>query len=355
VIWERLWHYYLASPALALLVLGNVVFVVGALGLVTVALWLRNRNDRRARFWAGLERRLEAKTVEVINGDAEPAALWRLVRPGEERRFLDFLLRFARRLVGSERDRVDHLAEPYLPSIVPQLRSRIPERRARAIQTITTLSHQRYRREVFQALDDPSPLVAMVAARSLVRRGNPEFAGPILRRLHRFGHWRPSFLASMLASIGPTVTPALRAALADRSLEPATRGVAADALREVNDYSAADVAARVLDEASDRELLMAALGLLAHVGGPDQVEAVRRHLQTDDPVVRSKVMSALGRIGEREDMATLIGALDDASPWVALRAAEALHEAKDPGLARIASSDHPRAPLARQILAGGGG
>jgi len=350
---ERLWQFYFASPGLSLLIVGNLVFVIGALALALGALALRARNDRKAQHWAELERRWEAKTVEVVTQEARPDRLWALVRSGEELRFVDFLLRFARRLTGTERSRVEELAAPYLDRIVPQLSSRSPERRARAIQTIATLSRRRYADRVLRALDDPSPLVAMVAARSLARRGSPKFAAAILRRLHRFGHWRPSFLASMLASIGPAVTPALRSALPDRSVPPATRAVAADALREVNDDGAADVAADVLGDATDRELLIAILGLLAHVGRADQVEAIRRHVSTPDPVVRSRVMTALGRIGAPEDMATLLGALDDPSPWVALRAAEALYEANDPGLATFATSDHPRAPLARQILAGG--
>jgi HEAT repeat protein len=158
----------------------------------------------------------------------------------------------------------------------------------------------------------------------------------------------------MLASIGPAVAPALRSALADPGYDLRARGVAAEALRELNDYPAADVAAAVLDEATDRDLLVSTLGLLAHVGRADQVATIRRHLVAEEPIVRSRAMSALGRIGARADMPILTAALDDPSPWVALRAAEALLEARDPSLERIAESDHPRAELARQMLAGGG-
>jgi HEAT repeat protein len=157
----------------------------------------------------------------------------------------------------------------------------------------------------------------------------------------------------MLASVGPAVAPALRAAFADGRYQPRVRSVAADALRELNDYPSADLAARVLSEATDRDLLIATLGLIAHIGRADQVEVVRKHLAAPEPIVRSRAITALGRIGSPDDMATLVAAFSDPSPWVALRAAEALHEARDPALTRLAASDHPRASLARQMLAGG--
>lgn len=352
--WNDLWEFYLEQPGYALLLLGNAVFVIGALGLAVAALLLRVRNDRTARHWRALEERWESRTVEVLTEARTPDQLWALVSRRDELRFLNFLLRFARRLTGTERRRVDELAAPYLDRVLPQLRARSPERRARAIQTLTTLGARKYAPQVVRSLDDPSPLVAMVAARSLARRESPDFAAPILRRLHRFGDWRPSFLASMLASIGPAVAPALRQALADPTFDPKTRCVAADALRELNDYASADVAGAVLDQATDRDLLAATLSLLAHVGRNDQVEAIRRHLASPEPIVRSRVMSVLGRIGTEADARTLVEAFDDPSPWVALRAAEAMYESHNPALAALAESDHPRAPLARQMLTGGG-
>ncbi len=352
--WQRLWQFYLDRPELTLVILGDVLFAFGALGLAAAALGLRLRNDAKARRWTALEARWEARTLQVLT-DLEPAEhLFALVEKRDRLPFLGFLLRFARRLTGQERKRVDELAAPYLDGILPQLESRVPERRARAIQTLTILGRRRYASQVEQALDDPSPLVAMVAARSLARRESPDFADLILQRLHKFGHWRPSFLASMLASIGPAVAPALRKALASPSYDDQVRAVAADALRELNDYAAADVAVGVLPDTSDRELLVAALGLLGHVGRTEHAPAIRRHVDANEPIVRSRAIAALGHIGAPDDGPRLIRAFDDPSPWVALRAAEAMYDAREPALARLAESDHPRAPLARQMLIGRG-
>lgn len=214
----RIWESYLREPALTLLIIGIVVFTAAALILALAAVLLRLGNDRKARRWGRLEAAWEPACLDVVVGQEPLERMWALVAPRDRRYFLNFLLRFAKRVSGPERRIVDELAEPYLDLVVPQLRYRTPERRARAVQTLSKLGRRRYANRLLQALDDPSPLVAMVAARALARRESPDFAGAILQRLHRFDQWRPSFLASMLAAMGPAVAPTLRLALADEQL-----------------------------------------------------------------------------------------------------------------------------------------
>ena len=48
--------FYLARPGLALLILGNIVFLLGIVSLALTALTLRVRNDRKAARWRRLER-----------------------------------------------------------------------------------------------------------------------------------------------------------------------------------------------------------------------------------------------------------------------------------------------------------
>ena len=318
-----------------------------------VHLLLRRSNERKAATWARLENRWLAIALEVVGGAEPPEKLWALV-PNEDRLpFVNFLLRFARRLVGPERRTVDELAAPYLDLLVPQLTSSQAERRARAVQTLSTLGQRRYAKLLVAALDDPSPLVAMVAARALARRESPDFAVPILRKMHRFVHWRASFLSSMLAAIGPAVAPALRRAYADPTFDPRVRAVAADALRELNDFESADIAAQVLESATERNLIANSLGILSHMGRRDHLDAIRRHLKTPEPIVRARAIAALGHIGDVADNPTLTAALEDPSPWVALRAAEALRDANAlPSLSALAQANHPRAELVRQLLAG---
>jgi HEAT repeat protein len=171
--------------------------------------------------------------------------------------------------------------------------------------------------------------------------------------MHRFDQWRPSFLASMLATMGPAVAPALRNALADPAYVSRVRAVAADALRELNDYTAADTAAKVLAESTDRDLTAATLNLMAHIGRTEHLPVIRRHLSSPQAIVRARAVAALGHVGAEEDIPVLVDAFHDPSPWVALRAGEALLEAgAKRALTALARSDLPRAPVARQLLAG---
>lgn len=348
-----MWEFYLRDSDLALLILGNVVFGAAAAGLALVAVLLRLSNDRKARRWAELESRWESFALGVVVGLEPAEKVWALVGPRDGLHFIKYLLRFAKRVTGSERRVVDELAAPYLPLVLPQLRYRTAERRARAVQTLSILGSRTYSDIILRALDDPSPLVAMVAARALARGGSPHFASGILSRMHRFGQWRPSFLASMLASMGPAVAPALRSALADPKYQPTVRAVAADALRELHDYPSADFAAPVLEETTDRNLLATTLNLMAHVGRAEHLPAIRRHAMSPEPIVRARAVAALGHVGAAEDLPFLVGAFHDESSWVALRAAEALQEAgAHDSLAALARADLPRSPLARQILEG---
>jgi hypothetical protein len=353
MIGARLWDFYLAQPELALLLAANVFFALGSVGLAIGALLLRRHNDRKAARWNRLEERWLETSLGVVAGTEDRETVWALV-PAEDRvRFINFLLRFARRLVGPERRVVDDLAAPYLDLLLPQLRLRQAERRARAVQTLSTLGHRRYAKQLEAALDDPSPLVAMVAARSLARRESPDFAFAILQRMDRFSHWRASFLSSMLAAVGPAVAPTLRQALGDPNFLPRVRAVAADALRELNDYPSADVAAEVLIDAQDRDLIVASLGLLAHMGQSTHLQAIRRYLTAPEPIVRARAVSALGNVGAEADRSALTAALEDPSPWVALRAAEALRDARAvPAISALDQSHHPRPELIRQLLTG---
>jgi len=353
VSWPRLWEFYLRDSDLALLILGNIVFGSAAAGLALVAVLLRLSNDRKARRWTRLETLWQPVALDVVVGVEPPEKLWAVVGPRDGLHFVNYLLRFAKLVTGSERRIVDDLAAPYLSLVLPQLEYRTVERRARAVQTLSILGSRSHTGIILRALDDPSPLVAMVAARALARGGSPDFAAGILSRMHRFDQWRPSFLASMLASMGPAVAPTLRAALADPAFRVQVRAVAADALRELHDYPSAEYAMRVLEETTHYELLAPVLNLMAHVGRAEHLPAIRRHVMSAEPIVRARAVAALGHVGADEDLPYLIGAFHDASPWVALRAAEALHEAgAHASLASLARADLPRAALARQILEG---
>ena len=222
---------------LILLGLVAVVWLV-AMSFGASAFLLRIHNLRKARFWQALEARWEAALAPVLAGTAEPETLSQLVHAGEELYYVDFLYKNARGARREQRARLGRLAAPYLSRIVERITNGDAERRGRAVQTVAVLAFEEHVRPIQRALDDPSPLVAMTAARSLAREDGARFGGEVMARLPRFQEWSPKFLTSMLASMGPGGAPVLRAGLGDRKLPPVVRAVCADALGQLRDTAA---------------------------------------------------------------------------------------------------------------------
>ena len=334
-----------------LLAVSIAVFFLFAILFAIYAILLRIANIRKASRWGALEAAWEEEILEVLSGAHEPAVLWQRVNKRDALYFVEFLLRYARRLRGHERMILTELARPFLKQVADRVKGGDPERRAMAVQMLSALGLDDYIRELMAALDDPSPLVAMVAARALAREEYPEYAEIVLEKLHRFENWSQNYLASMLAAVGPGVTPALRETFSDLDKPPRVRAVAAEALQELSDFAAADFAALVLETETDRDLIAASLRLLGRVGRPEHLASIRALCTSSDFVIRAHAVSALGRIGEEEDIQPLRQAFEDPSQWVAIHTAWGLKEAGCVKVLReIAESEHPRADLAREIL-----
>lgn len=332
--------------------IATAVLLAVSVTLVIVVAGLRMHNERRALHDARVHARWEPVLLDVLAGAAAIDDIIAAVRPGEGRSFLEFLFRYARLLSGEDRAAVSEIARPFLGHLQSELRSRAAERRARAVQLLSTLDLDGQAATVLDALHDPSPLVAMVAARALAKKDHPEHIDAVLGSLHRFDLWNPNFLASMLASVGIQVAPSLRRFLSDPEGDPRVRAVAGDALRLLGDPAAADAAAAVLGTERDRELRAAALRLLEAVGRPAHLAAVRAVLSSPDFVLRAHAASALGRLSSGEDTPLLEKAVHDPSPWVALHAGRALAgSGRLEFLQDLAHAPHPRAKLAREVLA----
>ncbi|UCH62874.1 MAG: HEAT repeat domain-containing protein [Fidelibacterota bacterium] len=339
------------------------VFLAGtiAVSLVLVVLfalftiYLRLRNIRRAEHWRRMETGWEPAILDFLARERTQDEIRQLVGPNESFYFLDFLLRFAQRIRGEEATALHQLAEPYLPALVLRIQKGDPPRRARAVLTLSALGLERYSEAIVTALDDQSPLVAMIAARALAERDHPEHALAILERLHRFENWSQNYLASMLTSMGPEASPALRKTLLDPGRNPWVRAVAADALRSLNDLEAGDLVARVLETETDRDLLAASLRLLREVGSPEHLEPVRRLCLSSDFVIRAQALRVLGSLGSPEDLPLFGAGMEDETPWVALQAARGLLAVGGEYMLRkLAVADLPGSELARQVLVEGG-
>ncbi len=337
---------------LILIIWGLTVTVLAFAALTIILRW---RNERKAAVWGRLESKWDPLVLDVIVGALAPERLWHLVNRGEEVFFLSYLLRYARRVTGQEREMIKELARPYMGHILSQIQNRSAERRARTVQTVGELGLPDHTDSVIAALDDRSQLVAMIAASALAVRPSRNSAAAVMAHLDRFTGWRAEYLAAVLAAPGPSMAPFLRESLDDRGRSLAVRRIAAIALTFLRDPAAADVAYAIATEETDRDLRASVLRLLALVGRPEHLPGIRDLADSSDSVLRGAACGVLGTLGVAEDRATLErAALEDPSSWVALQAARALLAAHGREvLVRLAASDHQRAPLAMQVLAEG--
>jgi HEAT repeat protein len=338
------------SAMLALLVVIATLLATTLL-ILAYAIVLRLRHQARERRRAQLAERWQGPVLQAVADPAGAGEVRALVDEDRELSFVGFVLGYARRVRGEEKRHLAQLVLPYLDRIEEQVGSQRVEVRARAIQTLGTLGLPEHAPSVVAALDDPSALVAMVAARALARKESSQFAAEVLGRLARFEGWNRRFLASMLAAMGPSVSEALRTGFADPAAAPWVRAALADALLIQGDFLAGDVAARVMETSEDRELLASALHLLCEVGRPEHLAAIRPLCASGDSVIRAQALRAVGSLGGEEEIPLLVSAMSDSFPWAALYAARGV---KDAGgrevLAELAASHRPEAGLAGQAL-----
>ena len=354
-----------------LLVVGIGILLLAAIGFAALTVVLRYQNEQTAQRWRRLEQAWEPLVLDILAGDAPAEALWNEIGDADRTYFVDFLLRYARRLRGSELEVVRRLARPFLEPVVLRARSGDLDERARAVQTLAALGLPEHRARIVEALDDDSPAVAMVAARALADEDGAAEVREILDRLHRFELWSQTYLADLLASFGPEAGPDLEAVYTDESAPPTVRAICCDALTQIGTPESPDLAVQVLQNqdldavaaeagesgevtrfGEERELVISSLRLLEELGRPDHLPVVRSLEDSRDPVLRSLTMAVLGRAGEPEtDGAAVRSGLENPSPWVALHAARALVQlGLTEELERLAGSGSPRADLAREVL-----
>ena len=338
-------------------ILVGLVALAAALFVVTLlfsayAVALRWQNQRRDARRAALAERWQPALLDVLAHPEKAEQVHGLVEEKRRLHFVGFVLQFARRMRGEEVDVLRQVVRPYLGLVAERLESDRVEVRARAVQTLGTLGLPEHEDAVIKALDDPSPLVAMVAARALTKQENPRYAPFVLAKVHRFSDWNRLYLASMLASMGPELSEGLRRALADERAEPWARSVMAEALRLQKDFQAGDVAAHVAATTGDTDLLVAVLRLLSEVGRPEHLPVIRPKAASPDPAVRALALKAIGRLGGPEDVPMLLEALDDEFTWAALYAARGVRESGGRHLLQREASgpDDRRSRLAAQVL-----
>jgi len=293
------------------------------LTFAAVVVLLRIRNVRRVARIAERRRRWYPRVIGLISDDSDTQGLSELVAPSEQEDVVEICWDVARRLRGSDRSRIQRFAAPLLDVTTPDLEARRPETRARALQIVSCLGGRVYEPAIVGFLDDPSPLVSVVAARALCQPNRAEWIREVLDRLVRYEAWSPALTASMLATVGTGAAPDMRQYLGDRRRPAFARAAVARSLTLLKDVESAEVAAAQMTS-GDPELITACLHLLAAIGSEAQADAVRPLIDDDRFFVRAAAISVLGKLGAPEDAQTIVAAIEPDSPWIAIRASHAL-------------------------------
>ncbi len=327
--------------------------LIGLTGLMIIAaVLLRWRNDQQQARRQRCEARWKARLQEVLLGTQRPEMLWATVAPNEVLQFCSFLYRFARRVKGVELAQFRMLARPYLPQLRRAVRRGSPEARAYYLQILAVLSEENLSEVLLHALDDPAPLVALVAFRRLAQPENAPLAPQLIGRLHRFKQISPALLASLLSRLGFEALPALRQALGDVQHPAWVRAIIAQTLSLLNDPQGAFLAAQMLQNPNlPDELVLALLTLVAHGGTAAYTVVLLPYLHHPNEAVRLEAVRALGTIGDATSQTLLVKALEDTSSWVALAAARALKQQRAFALlAELAERYPQRRMLIEQVL-----
>jgi HEAT repeat protein len=322
-----------------------------ALGLVALTVRLHKSNTEKASRWKSLEAKWDPITSSIVAGFMPPQALLEKVNENEKLFFVDYLMRFVPKLAGETRKMLCDMAIPYLDQLAERMENGDEEQRSRAVLTLSTMGFERYQDLIVKAIYDPSPLVAMLAARSLSDTGASQYLGLILAKIDIFRTWSAAYLTSMLESLSRNAPLELLNSLKQGGYPDWVQAIIIRALAQLNCLEAVPAAAQLLRDDVDQEVQSAAFLLLAKLGQTEYKPLIRGKCQHENFVIRLNAIKALAQLGDSSDASLLEELLKDPSHWVALQAAEALKATGSLDvLNRFADTDHPHAELALQVL-----
>lgn len=167
---------------------------------------------------------------------------------------------------------------------------------------------------------DPHPLLSLAAARALMQIDAKAALSEILPLFTRRHDWPLNKIANLINEAGPdAVTGPLTQAVESAAPEEFPRLVRL--LDAAHSDEALPAIRRILQSATDDRVISACLQALRD---PHDVELARTYVRHPSWFVRVQAVSALGRVGSKNDRDALIAPLSDSVWWVRYRAAQAL-------------------------------
>lgn len=329
---------------------GLAVFLLTLLLLLSIVL-LRQAGNRRERRQQGLFERWQP--VFIHAAEDLPVVL---PKPGRrERQSVLFLwIHFTEALRGTAHPRLRQLA---LDLGLERTALELLQRREVRLQLMAVVALGRMQSRaawewLTSHLDDPNPILSLLAARSLLQIDFRHAGPPVLAAVARRNDWPFAKISAMLREI-PTNYLAVFVVDALRQAAPPSLPRLIGLLDGTHWGDVANVIQPYLETDQPTDVIAAALRVCRH---PHTLDAVRRLATHEHWVVRARAAETLGKIGVEQDRFRLQAMLGDPEWWVRYRAGMAL--ARMPFVPRQKLEamidqlkDHFAADILRQVLA----
>jgi len=314
-----------SDPFVALALRAGVTALVVSVALIAAVIVMRilllasvRRDARFARTWNDV---FAARAAEP--GRAEPPALARVDRD----RFMALFNRFQGSVRGDARVRLNALARQLGMDAyaLRQLGARNLGRRMAAVRAAGYLRDAAATPALGLLAAGANPVVSLRAEHALLDIAGAEALPEFLRKAGRREDWPLARVAAILAEREPREVSAPLAAAVREATAGGAAGPGAARLVRLLDCAppeqATPVVAGLLGEATDAEILCAALSALRDPAELARVRALAGHPEW---FVRVEAVKTLARLGVEEDRFLLLRMLADPSWWVRYRAAHAL-------------------------------
>lgn len=299
---------------------GLTVFLLIIALLVTIAI-LRYAAERRKRLEAALSRRWQPVFFHAVEG--LPFEAPRVF--GRDREIILLIwIHFTESIRGDARLRLRQLALDLKLDRTAHILLKRGSIRSRmmAIVALGRMQSVEVRDQIALFVTDPSPMLSLLAARSLLQIDASRGIRTILDELVRRDDWPLRSVAAMLAELPRDVLAApLIDAVKDSPASSTSRLLRL--LSTLNLGDTWDVLAPLLGNDKPVEILVAALKACSD---PRALAAVRHLAGHEQWIVRAQAAAALGRLGNEPDGLLLQTMLGDPEWWVRYRAARALLE-----------------------------
>ncbi len=306
--------------AVIVMVFLNLLFVVLTLGTKALRIIMKHRNERR-----------KEKLEEALESSLETGEIHQDLQNVSSRDLdilASLLIQYLSVLSGSERDRLVQLStEAGLREAYSRRMSAHGRwRRARAAENLGYFGGPDAVAPLAEMLSNPDETLRAVAARALARIGTLGAVEALAQTLNDTSELTRLRMAENLDRIGAPAIPSLIDVLENTTGENTTDGPvqAARVLGGLRALEARPALIRATLQGESVDLRAKSAFSLGKIGDPEDISTLLKAAEDEAWPVRTQAASSLGMIGETETIPTLQRLTLDQEWWVRLNASRSL-------------------------------